>query len=90
MDFLVCICGCRTKKQLVIYLHVTLVCVDPVKQCLWSHPFYRETTLWTNTGERSNKIYIQPPNGFLHFWPKKHVCIHSLLGVSDYLWKDDM
>lgn len=27
------------------HLHVTLVCVDPVEESLWSHPLHRETTL---------------------------------------------
>lgn len=54
-----------TQKHFVIYLHITLVCVDPVEECLWSHPLHRETTLRTDThthththsGERSNKMY---------------------------------
>lgn len=32
-------------QEFVRYLHITLVCVHPVKQRFWSHPFYRETAL---------------------------------------------
>lgn len=31
-----------------MYLHIALVCVDPVKERLWSHPLHRETTLRTH------------------------------------------
>lgn len=30
---------------LSVNLHVTLVSVDPVEQCLWCHPLHRQTTL---------------------------------------------
>lgn len=46
---------CVTQPKLVMYLHVTLVCVDPVKQRLWSHPFYRETTLRGHTQARGHR-----------------------------------
>lgn len=89
MDLISCVCDCGTQKQLVIYLHITLVCVDPVKQSLWSHPFYWETTLRTHTGERSNKISTETIPKSPDVWPDQHVWIHSVLAYPITLGKDD-
>lgn len=49
----VCVNGFTiTQARLLMYLHITLVCVDPVEERLRSHPFHRETTLRTQTDER--------------------------------------